>query len=172
MFQLHVQSPSQRPPATTRSTPFQKPLHLTSFSYSGNRELLLSSDTKDAALKSYTAPELGSDLNQGFNECVFKKGGDEGIDSLLLALEHYINTAGDDTLGSAEEKGNAVIQAGDLVDRANVITWRGMMSKLLLAVYEVESASNRGGRADGWEMNGMVIDVSYRSIPQDEEMAG
>lgn len=45
------------------------------------------------------------------------------------------------------------------------------MTKLLLAVYEVENAAlalarsgGGGGRADGWEMNGMVLDVSFSSL--------
>jgi len=33
------------------------------------------------------------------------------------------------------------------------------MTKLMLAVYEMENVS-RGMRADGWEMNAMLIDVS------------
>lgn len=48
--------------------------------------------------------------------------------------------------------------AADLLGKINVITWRGMMTKLMLAVYEVEGASR--GRADGWELNAMVVDVS------------
>lgn len=64
--------------------------------------------------------------------------------------------------------------ASELLEKTSVITWRGsecarvarmteadsgtaVMTKLMLAVYEVEGASR--GRADGWEMNAMVIDV-------------
>lgn len=51
----------------------------------------------------------------------------------------------------------------DLLSKITVFTWRGMMTKLLLAVYEVESAATRGGgRAEGWEMNAMMLDVSSR----------
>ena len=37
------------------------------------------------------------------------------------------------------------------------------MTKLLLSVYEVDSANSSAGksRADGWEMNGMMLDVSF-----------
>ena len=40
------------------------------------------------------------------------------------------------------------------------------MTKLLLSVYEVDSANGSGGksRADGWEMNAMIVDVSDISI--------
>lgn len=40
-----------------------------------------------------------------------------------------------------------------------VITWRGMLTKLLLAVYEADNLNN-GKRADGWDMNAMLVDVS------------
>ena len=36
-----------------------------------------------------------------------------------------------------------------------------MMTKLLLSVYEVDSSAGKS-RADGWEMNGMIVDVSRR----------
>lgn len=52
--------------------------------------------------------------------------------------------------------------AADLLGKIQVVTWRGMMTKLMLAVYEVEGASR--GRADGWQMNAMVVDVRL-SIP-------
>lgn len=48
--------------------------------------------------------------------------------------------------------------AAEILSKTHVITWRGMMSKLLLAVYEAEGVS-RGNRSEGWEMNAMVIDV-------------
>jgi len=49
--------------------------------------------------------------------------------------------------------------ADEILGKIAVITWRGMMTKLMLAVYEMENVS-RGMRADGWEMNAMLIDVS------------
>jgi RAT1-interacting protein len=48
--------------------------------------------------------------------------------------------------------------ASDLMSKTKLITWRGMMTKLLLAVYEVEGAS-RGTRADSFQMTAMVLDV-------------
>lgn len=39
-----------------------------------------------------------------------------------------------------------------------VITWRGMMTKLMTCLYEAESAASGRGRADSWELNAMVID--------------
>jgi len=48
--------------------------------------------------------------------------------------------------------------ADDLLGKISVITWRGMMTKLMLAVYEVDNVAT-GRRGDGWEMNAMVVDV-------------
>ncbi|GAA5952093.1 hypothetical protein JCM21900_006248 [Sporobolomyces salmonicolor] len=124
---------------------FQFPFHLTSFSYSPTRELLLDRETRDDSIALYREPRLGSDLNRGFEQAVWREGSvDEGLDALLDALAHWAES---DPTGAADE----------LLGKISVITWRGMMTKLMLAVYETESAS-RGARADGWEMNAMVVD--------------
>lgn len=39
------------------------------------------------------------------------------------------------------------------------VTWRGMVTKLMLAVYDTEQAIQRR-RTESWEMNVMLIDVS------------
>lgn len=65
-------------------TAFQQPLHLTSFSYSTNRDLLLSDHNKDESLSFYREPKIGSNLNFGFEDCTWREEGiDEGLDSLL-----------------------------------------------------------------------------------------
>ncbi|GJN90006.1 hypothetical protein Rhopal_003001-T1 [Rhodotorula paludigena] len=139
---------SIRPPAQYLSagpTPFQLPFHLTSFSYSPSRELLLDDARKDEALAYYREPPLGSDLNYGFEQAVWRDGSvDEGLDALL------------ETLSSWARK-NAGPAADDLLSKISVITWRGMLTKLMLAVYEADNVAN-GRRADGWEMNAMVVD--------------
>ncbi|GAA5991864.1 hypothetical protein JCM5350_002731 [Sporobolomyces pararoseus] len=128
----------------SRST-FQLPKHLTSFSYSATRELLLDQDRKDESLAIYREPQIGSDLNRGFEQAIWRDGSiDEGLDSLLDTLAAY---AENDPTGAVDQ----------MLGKIAVITWRGMMTKLMLAVYEVENAS-RGMRADGWEMNAMLID--------------
>lgn len=67
-----------------RVTPFQQPLHLTSFSYSPTRQLLLDSHNRDDSLSYYREPRLGSDLNVGFDRAVWRDGTvDEGLDALL-----------------------------------------------------------------------------------------
>lgn len=54
-----------------------------------------------------------------------------------------------DTTGQAEAQ----------LAKVEVITWRGMMTKLMTAVYEAEQAIQRR-RTESWEMNAMMIDVS------------
>lgn len=60
--------------------------------------------------------------------------------------------------------------ADDVLSKVSVITWRGMMTKLMLAVYEAENAA-KGRRVDGWEMNAMVLDVRCARPPIDESIA-
>ncbi|CDR39788.1 RHTO0S04e09472g1_1 [Rhodotorula toruloides] len=139
---------SINPPSYYLSTPaptFQLPHHLTSFSYSPTRELLLDPSNKDDALAWYREPRMGSDLNKGFGEAVWRNGVvDEGLDALVDTLSAW---AARDSTGGAD----------DVLSKVSVITWRGMMTKLMLAVYEAENAA-KGRRVDGWEMNAMVLD--------------
>ncbi|GAA5889479.1 hypothetical protein JCM6882_007046 [Rhodosporidiobolus microsporus] len=128
------------------STAFQQPFHLTSFSYSETRELLLEKDRKDEALAVYREPRMGSDLNRGFPQAVWREGSvDEGLDALL------------DTLSEFARSDPNPPAAADLLSKISLVTWRGMLTKLMVAVYECESVS-QGRRGDGWEMNAMVVD--------------
>ena len=60
-----------------------------------------------------------------------------------------------ETWASTDSTGAADAQLA----KTAVITWRGMLTKLLLAVYEADNVNN-GRRADGWDMNAMLVDVS------------
>lgn len=83
---LPIESPAHYTSRLGPPTPFQQPVHLTSFSYSPERRLLLDDDEKDTALAYYREPELGSDLNRGFHQQVTRDGTiDEGLDALLEA---------------------------------------------------------------------------------------
>lgn len=71
-------------PHRSRPTAFQQPLHLTSFSYSPTRQLLLDQQRRDEALAVYRPPRMGVDLNTGLDECTWRDGSvDEGLDALL-----------------------------------------------------------------------------------------
>ncbi|GAA5839329.1 hypothetical protein JCM9279_005907 [Rhodotorula babjevae] len=140
-----VHPPAHYLGASTALPQFQQPFHLASFSYSPTRELLLDDARKDDALAYYYEPRLGSDLNVGFERAVWRDGSvDEGLDALLDCLSTW---AAKQPLAAAD----------DLLGKISVITWRGMMTKLMLAVYEVDNLAS-GRRGDGWEMNAMVVD--------------
>ena len=82
---ISVHRPATYTPRGAPPTAFQLPLHLTSFSYSPTRKLLLNAD-KDAALAHYVEPVLGTDLNRGYEECTWREDKeDEGLDALLDA---------------------------------------------------------------------------------------
>ncbi|BGP56353.1 decapping endonuclease targeting mRNA [Rhodotorula sphaerocarpa] len=138
-------------------TAFQQPLPLTSFSYSPRRELLTQPHERDASLSYYRDPQPGADLNVGYEEAVWRDGTvDEGLDALLESLDVW---AGEhDTASNGNPvQGPSSSAARDLLAKTGLITWRGMLTKLMLAVYECENVAN-GRRADGWEMNAMLVE--------------
>lgn len=88
-----ISIPVPLPAAFTRAPPttFQMPAPVTSFSYSPTRELLLN-ERQNEALVEFKEPVLGSDLNQGFEQCEWRDSSvDEGLDSLLLSLVCSLN---------------------------------------------------------------------------------
>lgn len=81
---LPVYAPSQYRQQRQPAPAFQQPTHLTSFSYSPTRELLVDDERKDEALAFYREPTLGVDLNLGLEHCTWRDGlVDEGLDALL-----------------------------------------------------------------------------------------
>ncbi|KAA8643198.1 hypothetical protein EYZ11_012540 [Aspergillus tanneri] len=104
------------------NTTIRRPKEITCFSYDDQHEFHLG----DSSLRYYYPPRLPADLNRGFD--VFQKlddSADEHLDALLetiLALEK-------DTGKKCE---------------ADIITWRGMMTKILTAPFDM---------MNGWEMN-------------------
>ena len=82
---LQVKLPPAYLPPQASATAFQLPTPLTSFSYSPARELL-TGERRDEAMAEYWEPELGADLNRGFEHCSWRDGTvDEGLDGLLDA---------------------------------------------------------------------------------------
>ncbi|UNI18908.1 decapping endonuclease targeting mRNA [Purpureocillium takamizusanense] len=104
------------------SQPVKRPKEFACFSYDENHEFHLG----DRSMKWYYTPRLGADLSKGFNS--FQKhddSRDEHLDSLLRTIV-------------AHER-----ETGQKID-ANVVTWRGMMTKILATPFE---------QNDGFEMN-------------------
>ncbi|KAI0303650.1 RAI1 like PD-XK nuclease-domain-containing protein [Multifurca ochricompacta] len=115
--------PSTAQPAS-RSVPFQRPLPLISFSYNKNRELEFS----DAAIRYYVEPPPGADLGYAYERWVHRPEEKGRLDGLLRAISEIRRRGtGDPVIG--------------------VISWRGVMTKILTAPYEDR---------DGWELNVMV----------------
>ncbi|KAK8066371.1 RAI1 like PD-XK nuclease-domain-containing protein [Apiospora hydei] len=93
---------------TGESQPLKRPKEFACFSYDDNHEFHLG----DSSLRWYYPPQLGADLSQGFES--FEKhddSQDEHLDSLLRAV-------------IAHEQ-----ETGKKID-AQVVTWRGMMTKV------------------------------------------
>ncbi|KAK9769166.1 putative RAI1 like PD-XK nuclease-domain-containing protein [Seiridium cardinale] len=100
----------------------KRPKEIACFSYDDKHEFHLG----DSSLKWYYPPELGADLSAGFE--TFDKhddSGDEHLDSLLKTI-------------IAHEQ-----QEGKKID-AQIVTWRGMMTKIMSALFDDR---------DGFEMN-------------------
>jgi len=117
------------------SAKLQQPEQIASFSYDENRRLY----HDDRAKKFFKLPPAAANLNHGYDQYVQRdESKNEHLDSLLFALM------------KTGEKGSAA----DMVRRrADIITWRGMATKLCAALYE--------GR-DGFQMNlQMVNDTLY-----------
>ncbi|EHK41646.1 hypothetical protein TRIATDRAFT_77806 [Trichoderma atroviride IMI 206040] len=111
------------------SQPVRRPKEFACFSYDENHEYR----PDDSSIKYYYPPQLGADLSLGFD--TFVKHDDskaEHLDSLLK------------TIVSHEQETRTRIDA-------NIVTWRGMMTKILAAPFE---------RFDGsFEMNATLYQV-------------
>ncbi|KAI1328814.1 RAI1 like PD-XK nuclease-domain-containing protein [Xylariaceae sp. FL0255] len=107
---------------TGESEPVKRPKEITCFSYDDKHEF----HHDDSSIHWYYPPKLGADLSQGFD--TFDKHDDsvdEHLDSLLKSI-------------AAHEK-----EEGKKID-AHLVTWRGMMTKIMAAPFEDR---------DGFEMN-------------------
>ncbi|KAG1737120.1 RAI1-domain-containing protein [Suillus paluster] len=113
--------PASHPPA------FQRPSQLLTFSYSPSRVLQFD----DSALRYFVDPPRGADLNHGYANWIRRPEERGRIDGLLSAWSRF--------------KKSIQGQNPDI----GVISWRGVMTKILTAPYE-ESV--------GWELNVMCVD--------------
>ncbi|KAI1423002.1 RAI1 like PD-XK nuclease-domain-containing protein [Xylaria sp. FL1777] len=119
---------------TGESEPVKRPKEIACFSYDEKHEFRLDS----SSLQWYYPPRLGADLSKGFDK--FDKH-DESIDEHLDSLLHAI---------TAHEK-----EEGKKID-AGIVTWRGMMTKIMSAPFEDR---------DGFEMNATLYQVRiYRPM--------
>jgi RAT1-interacting protein len=117
-----------------RKTTITRPKEFTCFSYDDTHTY-----RQDASsIRYYYPPILGADLSRGFDK--FDRHDDsvdEHLDSLLRALQHHESQGeGDGGGGEGGVKSKKVA--------VDVVTWRGMMTKILATPYS---------HKDGFEMN-------------------
>lgn len=118
---------AQRPPQL-----LQQPEQITSFSYDERRQL----HHDDRSRTHFHYPPPGVDLNRGFDSYVRRdETKDEHLDSLLWSLM---------------DLADRYPEADRARQRADVITWRGMMTKLCTLLYE-------DSRDGGFAMNAMLV---------------
>ncbi|KAF8631369.1 hypothetical protein AX15_002425 [Amanita polypyramis BW_CC] len=121
-------------PDTTRTPSariqLQQPVQITSFSYTPKRE----QEFTDSALRYYVDPPPGAKLDYGFSRWIRKPEDKPRIDSLLKAYS----------------KARREHELGDI----GLVSWRGVMTKLLVTPYNYESR--------GFEINAMCVgDTMY-----------
>ncbi|VBB76221.1 Putative Protein RAI1 [Podospora comata] len=116
--------------AATTQAPVKRPREFTCFSYDKNHNLRLD----DSSIKWYYPPQppaLPANLSAGFDKFDKHDSQDEHLDSLLTAIAHH------------EQQTNQPIDA-------KFVTWRGMMTKFLIAPYPYDDD-------DGFEMNATLF---------------
>ena len=137
--------------------PFQQPAPIATFSFDENREL----HHDDRSKKYYRGPPppapvsnprfqrgppRGADLNYGFDRYVQRNESvPEHLDALLDCLLHRGRSRGDADLDRA---------------RADLITWRGIMTKICTAFNQYAPQQHGHGQrpnGDSFELNAMVV---------------
>ncbi|WVW79529.1 hypothetical protein I302_101498 [Kwoniella bestiolae CBS 10118] len=116
------------PPLPIRTSPplYRKPTLITTYSHQPDRSI-----THDDSSMAYYRPAIiGSDLNYGYDDRVER---DESIDEHLDGLCDALRGV---------EKGER---------RGGIITWRGMITRIMTAPYEDR---------EGWEMTAIALDGS------------
>ncbi|KAI1498534.1 RAI1-domain-containing protein [Biscogniauxia marginata] len=110
------------------SEPVKRPKEIACFSYDAKHEFHLG----DSSLQWYYPPEIGADLSKGFDKFEKHDGSkDEHLESLLKTV-----------MAHEEEEGKKI--------DAEVITWRGMMTKIMSTPFDDR---------DGFEMNATLYQV-------------
>ncbi|KAL6301977.1 RAI1-domain-containing protein [Sparassis latifolia] len=119
--------------ASAKPVPFQQPLPLLTFSYTPDRLL----EFTDSALRYYVEPPKRAELRYGYERWVRRPEEKGRLDGLLKAVSKVRTRM--DAGGS---------DGGAWLRDVGVISWRGVMTKILTAPYE---------QRDGWEMNVMEV---------------
>ncbi|PCH42099.1 RAI1-domain-containing protein [Wolfiporia cocos MD-104 SS10] len=119
--------------ASVKAVSFQQPSPLLTFSYTPARVL----EFTDSALRYYVDPPLGADLKYGYERWIRWPEEKGRIDGLVRAVLKY-----KERLERHSQNGSAWL------NDIGVVSWRGVMTKILTAPYE---------ERDGWELNVMIV---------------
>ncbi|KAG9017208.1 decapping endonuclease targeting mRNA [Tulasnella sp. 427] len=103
---------------------FQRPLGLLTFSYTPERKLVWN----NSAMKFYKSPPLNAPLARDYEKWIKRPEERGRLDGLLRALRRK------------------AVQPE--AQRADVVTWRGIMTKIITAPYETR---------EGWDLNAMFV---------------
>ncbi|CDO74212.1 hypothetical protein BN946_scf185043.g264 [Trametes cinnabarina] len=123
----HSSHPLRYPPTNSaqviKPVPFQQPTALLTFSYTPQRVL----EFTNSALRYYIDPPPGADLRYGYERWIKRPEERTRLDGLLRAIKRVMQKA-DASAGPGS--GSKWLQ--DIA----VVTWRGIMTKILTAPYE------------------------------------
>ncbi|KAL1938626.1 hypothetical protein VTO73DRAFT_11441 [Trametes versicolor] len=127
--------PDTRSSLTSQPVPFQQPTGLLTFSYTPKRVL----EFTDTALRYYVDPPPGADLKYGYDRWIKRPEERTRLDGLLRGVERVMSKA-DANVGPGS--------GGKWLKDISVVTWRGIMTKILTAPYE---------ERDRCELNAMYV---------------
>ncbi|CEH13273.1 Nuclear 5'-3' exoribonuclease-interacting protein, Rai1p [Ceraceosorus bombacis] len=146
LFNLSVPRPAGQGQAPAYSRVYLRaPQRLTSYSFDGERKLLLN----DSAQKYFKDPPAGVDLGYGFSKAKWREPKIEHLDTLLTSLQSACPADRHAASSGAASDIHRTLTDGT----PSLITWRGMMTKLCTAPYEAASAF-----PSAWEMDVMLVD--------------
>ncbi|CCM01915.1 uncharacterized protein FIBRA_03986 [Fibroporia radiculosa] len=152
---LELAFPSTSQTSQSKPVPFQQPVSLITFSYTPSRKL----EFNNSALRYYVNPPRNANLRHGYERWIKRPEEKGRIDGLLRATSKLRND-----MNAGASKGV------DWIRSIGVVSWRGVMTKILTAPYEDR---------DSWEMNVMAIDgtmyfeehLSDAKLVEKEDMA-
>ncbi|KAH8074813.1 RAI1-domain-containing protein [Cristinia sonorae] len=120
-----------------QTVPFQQPQQLLTFSYTPDHEL----EFTDSALRYYVDPPAGADLRYGYDRWIKRPEERGRLDSLLRAV-----------CRTRQKLNSGAADSSDWLRSIGIVSWRGVMTKILTAPYE---------ERDGWELNVMLFGDTF-----------
>ncbi|KAG8212941.1 RAI1-domain-containing protein, partial [Butyriboletus roseoflavus] len=123
--------------APSKPPPFQQPTPLLTFSYTPDHVL----EFNDSALRYYVDPPRGADLGYGYDRWIRRPDERGRLDTLLRAWSRFKKSL-------CEGPSASQSKAPDI----HVMSWRGIMTKILIAPYE---------EREGWELNVMRVGGTF-----------